>query len=534
MSLPVIGTIGDRLSLPAPTDGTGQQLTQPSANPGQVSSLLRNQYNDWLKMRTVLKGTESMREAGETFLPKHPREPKRNYDNRLRRAVLTNYVEDALLNIISRPFSRPVQLSEDAPPELLYWAQDIDMEGHSLHEFLRDLMYEGVTDGQAHILVDFHSHPDPVSRADEIAFGSRPLLVALIAPQLLAVYTEKRGGMRVVTHLRYQELELVPDGFGERWIKRIRCIEPHRVRVWENDVNSNLSWRQVEDRYYPLDFVPLYSFYAGKREKDFVIKPPFLSLTNKNIEHWQLTSSYQTALDRCNFAMLAVRPTENANSPVDNLVSGGEGDTDARFEVGPDTVLVGDWYYVEPSAAGLKETAARLETLQKEMQTMALDPLTSQSSGSTTATEATIDETKSQSGLVEWALNLSMVAERAIGVMMWWGGLATTKPVRVTVNTEFSLNLSAGDLGTLVTARATGDITRRTLWAEFQRRGTLGPKFDPDAEEAALEAEAPVFAGDEFDSGETTGRGDQTSGGSGASDAGDDSQDPKAFGSGSE
>ena len=39
--------------------------------------------------------------------------------------------------------------------------------------------------------------------------------------------------------------------------------------------------------------------------------------------------------------------------------------------------------------------------------------------------------------------------------------------------------------------RASRDLSARTLWHEMQRRGTLSPEFDADAEELAIASEVP-------------------------------------------
>jgi len=43
--------------------------------------------------------------------------------------------------------------------------------------------------------------------------------------------------------------------------------------------------------------------------------------------------------------------------------------------------------------------------------------------------------------------------------------------------------------------RDTGNLSQRTLWDEYSRRGVLGPSFDADAEEEALLKEVPADDG---------------------------------------
>jgi hypothetical protein len=50
------------------------------------------------------------------------------------------------------------------------------------------------------------------------------------------------------------------------------------------------------------------------------------------------------------------------------------------------------------------------------------------------------------------------------------------------------------DVSWLLQMRASGDLSRETVWEEAKRRGLLGPKFEADAEVARIESEPPTFA----------------------------------------
>ena len=441
-------------------------------------------------VRDVIGGTRRMRAASERYLPRYPREMAANYEMRRRNAVLTNVLGDAIENTIARPFSQPVQLSGEAPAKVVEWADDMTLQRTSLSQFARATFCDGVTDGLVHILVDYRGVDGALTLKDEIDGGARPYFVPIPADRLIACYRETKAGVPQVIHARIRECETVRDGYGETVRERIRVIEPGRVELWERVAGEG--WAKIEAKPYPHQEVPLFTFYAGRPEADYVIDPPFIDLAYKNVEHYQLSSAYQTNLDRCNFAMLAVKPMDGAASPVENLrKSADHPDGEAAFEVGPDTVLVGDWYYVEPSAAGLKETAARLEALKADMRLMGLDPIMQRATGGITATERAIEEAKSQSQLADWVVNFSDVLDTALAFAMEWDGVKGE--ARISVSSDFPMMLGEEDISWLLQMRATGVLSRETVWEEAKRRGILGVKFDASNEATRIQAEPPAF-----------------------------------------
>jgi hypothetical protein len=444
-------------------------------------------------VRDVIGGTRRLRVAGELYLPRFPREMHSNHAMRLKTAVLTNVLKDAVENAIGRPFSQPVQLSAEAPAAVQGWAEDMTLQKHTLGQFARSAFRNAITNGMIHILVDYRGVEGARTRKDELDGGARPYFVPILADRLIACYRETKAGVPQVVHARIHECEVMRNGYAEETRERIRVIEPGRVELWE--AIAGKGWQKIEEQAYPHDSVPLFTFYAGELEADYIIDPPFLDLAHKNIEHWQLSSGYRNNLDRCNFAMLAVKPMDGASSPVENLRRDPDSpDAEAAFEVGPDTVLVGDWYYVEPNAAGLKETAARLDALKADMRLMGLDPMMPKTTGGVTATERSIEEAKSQSQLADWVVNFSDVLDQALAFAMDWDGVKGK--TKVSISSDFPLTLDAEDVDWLLKMRATGDLSRETVWDEAKRRGMLGPKFDAEKETARIEAEPPAFGDD--------------------------------------
>ena len=65
-------------------------------SPATTSSAYDCMAPRWRVIESLLGGTESMRAAGELYLPKHVEESDKGYQERLQAAVLLNMVEQTL------------------------------------------------------------------------------------------------------------------------------------------------------------------------------------------------------------------------------------------------------------------------------------------------------------------------------------------------------------------------------------------------------------------------------------------------------
>jgi hypothetical protein len=340
--------------------------------------------------------------------------------------------------------------------------------------------------------------------AEERALGARPYLCLIPHTHLLAMYTARVGGETIVSHVRILEEDVVRDGFAEKPIKRVRILEPGRWEVWTQDetgggwsVTASGELRKNAEELW--DRVPIFTFGCSKRKSTLDVKPPFLDLAYKNIEHFQSSSDQTNILAQARFPMLAVSGFEgDIQTPVgDEDEEGPMGQGPLPFTIGPNTVLTtgdpgGKWYYVEPTGQSIEHGAKDLDRLEREMKAMALEPLMPGHTGSnTTATERGIDEAKARSPLEEWARRMEAKMVAALTSMCDWAGLAAAPEV------HFKSKVSMGPQGAqefanLTQLRLTGNLSKLTLLEEAKRRGILSPAFEPLEEMARLVIEGPM------------------------------------------
>src|SRR6185312_15909850 len=86
----------------------------------------------WLKIETLLQGSDAMREAGLVYLPQHEEESQYAWKERLNRNVLLNMTAMTLDTWVGKPFSAPIHVGDDVPPALSELLDNVDLQGNNL------------------------------------------------------------------------------------------------------------------------------------------------------------------------------------------------------------------------------------------------------------------------------------------------------------------------------------------------------------------------------------------------------------------
>ncbi len=451
-----------------------------SQDPSKTSAAHDIMADKWTMMRTLMRGTGAMRDAGEDYLPKFTAETDDAYEARLARTVLANFFEDAIRNAASLPFRKPVTLSDGAPEPIKLMMEDVDLKGQDLTRFANYVLQDGILAGFSFILVDFQRTEGTVENlAQEKSMGLRPYWVHLKADDVLAVYSERINGVDTITHLRYLEEVTIRNGFEEDTVRQVRVYEPGLYQIWREDTESK-QWTMIESGPMSIGVVPIVPIICGRQEDaPWVVKPLFLDLAHKQIEHWQSSSDQRNILTFSRFPMLAV--------------AGAGNETGEQADVGPGKLLSttdpsGKWYFVEAGGAAIEAGRKDLETIKEEMRILGLQPQIGET-GSVTATARALDETRVHSAVQVIAVNLEDALNQAIYYTGLWLGIDTSTTF-VSVNRDFGISLrDASEIDALLRMRVAGELSRRSLWSEFKRRNVLSADFDADREEEALMVE---------------------------------------------
>lgn len=453
----------------------------------------------WKMIDALLGGTETMRLARE-YLPQYDNETNKNYEARLERATLLNMTEQTLDTLAGKPFREPVVLGDDVPTELEEYAEDIDMQGSNLQAFCRSWFREGWAKGFSHVLVE---HPTPEAKTDEAgnerprtladdrSDGVRPYWVHIKPECLIAAYAMVVHGKEVLTHVRVKEVTVEKAGWEEVEVERIRVLEPGLWQVWKLVDEKRDEWAIESEGTTTLDYVPLVTFYAGKRVGLMEAKPPLADLAFLNVEHWQSKSDQRNVLTVSRFPILAA-----AGVPAEQKVV-----------IGPNNFLTtedpqGKWYYVEHTGAAIQAGQVDLEALEDQMATYGAEYMRKKP-GDETATGRALDSAESSSYLAATVRDFQDCVELAMQYTANWIGQEDGGSVQINDDVDLS-EADAAELDTLNKARAARDISRKTYLDELQKRSILSDDFDEEQDAQFLSEEAKDSMGDMFGGGNGT------------------------------
>lgn len=428
------------------------------------------------KGRALMGGTAAMRKARERYLPRFGKESLTAYEARLHSSWLFNGYRKTVRDMTGRVFSKPIEIA-DAPLQIEEWAENIDLQGRDLSTFARDVFEDALAGpGISFIMVDAPTREGVVTRAQAQAQNLRPYLIHLKAEEILGWKTATVANVTVLQQLRISEeyTEVDPlDEFAEVTKTQVRVLDRG-----EGVVTSRIFRKGVRDEWveqpelaasYAMPEITVIPFYAN-RTGFFTGEPLLDDLADVNIAHWQSQSDQRTILHYARVPILFGAGVE-ANS------IGTIGASTAVVAADPNAKL----QWVEHSGQAIAAGRNDLKDLEFQMETFGLQLLTARP-GAQSATGEVLDANKETSILAMTADQLQDAIEQALVWMAEYGGLGDAGGSAV-VNKDFGVTMmTAQEIGVLLNAVNTGNMSRKTFLEEMARRGAIRADIDIDAE----------------------------------------------------
>lgn len=447
----------------------------------------------WAMMEALLGGTETMRAAGQLYLPKHEEETEEGYAERLAQAVLFNVTADTLGSLVGKPFREGMK-AEDIPERLqaTIW-DDVDLQGNNAEVFCKSWFREGLAKCFAHVLVDMpratpRADGQPRTLEDDRREKRRPYWVLVKPERLLFARASVVDGVEVLQQVRILEEVVEQDGFAEVTKVRIRVLTPGRVELWEPTKQKRAGktvWARMDQWDTGLQVIPLVTFYT-QRDGLMLGKPPLMDLAHLNVTHWQSDADQRHILKVARFPILACSGAEKENS--DPVV------------VGPNKVLYnndpqGKFYYVEHTGASIGAGRNDLQDLEERMATYGAEFL-SRKPGDMTATEVAVDTAESTSLLSDFVGRFEDAVAQALSLTALWMGDANGEGGRVELEKDFGPEgVSATTLDALHKARERRDISRTAYINGLKDHHVLPEDFDMEADAELLADETTELLG---------------------------------------
>jgi hypothetical protein len=434
---------------------------------------------EWPQIVALCGGTRSMRDAGESLMPRFPGEDKDDYAARIAIATLFPAFSRTTEVNAAKPLSKAITL-EGFPTTLDDLLENIDGEGATLHAYAGSLMLECLRPGLVGVLIDVPPADGVRTKADEDEAGIRPYCATYKAQSILG--WRASGGN--LTQLRLLETITEPDGdFGEKVITQVRVLSPGKWEIWriEKDASGNEVWAEAGSGEHKvkgvaLDRIPFVFFY-GIRDGLGIGRPPLLDLAYLNVKHWQSQSDQDNILHVARVPILFGK-----GFPEDYKLS--IGSKSATLVNSADADLT----FVEHTGQAIGAGSASLADLEDQMRQIGAELLV-QRPNVTTATQTVSEGEGSKSILQRITENFEESLEEALEWLCTWSGEAAD--VEVTMFKDFgAASLSDQSANTLLGAADKGYVSPETAFEGLQRRNILPPGKTWEDEKKRLAAAA--------------------------------------------
>lgn len=475
------------------------------ATPASSVAILR-QF--WRLVDTLYGGTEGMRLAGETYLPRQIEESDENYERRLKRSTLHNYYKSSISSAVGKVFTRDVRL-EQPSTEVQLIALDVDAQGRNLSQFSRAVFDDAINHGVSFILVDHTRTPLDYTNQALQSSESRPYWVHVPATKVLDARAVDFAGTQRLGYFRYEEevFEPTSDGFSGANYHQIRVFKQdpgtpvyfavYRATSSRADLTASLPFNPfagitTAGGSYVLidagilvgvDAIPVVPIYTN-RTGFFMGKPPLQDLADVNVAHWQCNSDYQNSVHVATIPFLLTKglkqELDESGNPAKLKVSVNAGivATDPNAHV--------EW--IETKGEALEAARRNIDALCNEMEKLG-NTLCASTPGGISATEKSINASEAQSIIKSWALSLQDGLNGALYfTSQYLGGV---EPGLAKVNVDYSIDYAGeSTMPYIIDAYKLGAISAETVIAEGKRRNV----FDPEAAIAAPGFKPPEAA----------------------------------------
>ncbi len=407
------------------------------------------------KMRCVLGGTETMREAGEEYLPRFSMEESDEYESRLAKSYFYNCTDLTIAAWVGKVFAQPLHYANRpgalpdalktemnpayvAPPPLdpriTALFSDIDLEGNSIDVFSRAWFRAGIDGAVAPMLVLKTNPRSPATAAaqrtklDDQNDALRAYWRMIAPENVLDCRTEERNGREVCIYLRVLGVRVSYEGFLTVHTPIITVYEPRQTQVYRLERiarSKRVEW--IAETAVANDFseIPFVVFYAEK-EDVMVGRSPSFDLADINIRHWQSYSAQVNCLEVARFPMLA-----GAGVPDEQVVVIGN----RRFL--RSELPEAKFYYVEHGGAALLSGEHDLEMLTDWMSKYGSDFLKKKVSH-VTAADSVLSTAEATSSLSDVSCRFNDALATALYHTATLMGMTEPKMGALTVKTDFT------------------------------------------------------------------------------------------------
>ncbi|MDM3398148.1 DUF4055 domain-containing protein [Citrobacter sp. Cb016] len=434
-----------------------------------------NMVEAWDINDALMGGTLYMRQLGEAYLPRWPKEDKEDYKKRLSVATLFPAYEETIKQNIGRVFAEPIKLAENVPDQLREYAKNIDLEGTRLDVWAQSFFGLAMQYGLSHALVDYPrvDAEQVKTKADEKATGARPYVTMLNPRQVIGWKSKMTAGKVVLTELRIKEV-VVEDGddFGQTKVEQIRLLKPGQVQIYRKATGDNIqaNWVLHEEWQTSRKDITLVTLYT-KRTGFMCGSPPLLNMALLNIKHWQSQSEQDNILHVARVPLLTVFGLEEGQE----LVIGSSSAT--QFSDRQTQGLE----YVEHTGTSISAGKESLTDLVEQMRQAGAKLLRTDNTSTKSVDQTSEEKMQEQSPLYTMATSLEDTLDNILQIMAEYIG--EKEGGNVDVRTELdveSKEFNPPAALAIQSLRQGGDLRRIDAIKTLQKLNLIDADADPE------------------------------------------------------
>lgn len=449
--------------------------------------------------KTLIGGTQAMRQAGTRYLPKGQAEAQADYDYRLAHTFLIDSYVRTLNYLTGQVFSRDPEM-ENPSPEFERFAEDVDKRGNNLAVWSQQAFRAGVHAGVTFILVDYSKVQTregvfgteyydeqsetwkPRTVAAREANGWGPYLVNIAADDVIDAWWEMVGGKPVLVHFRFFEsVEVQKDEWTREQVQQIRVLTPGAWQTYRKakGTDGKERWAPFESGTTTMKEILVAVFAPGEKIGMSTARPALEGLAELCAQHWQASSGHRGMMDWLRRPIMfgkAMSHEDGFTLPAAPGLGLHSSDPNADLKavnvVPPESVTV---------------SAADLSALETQMGLYGLR-LMAPKSGAVTAFQVRREASESDSTLTRWALAFQDALEQALVFVGKW---MDQEPPSVSINTEFDTMLDDTEANILMQAVDRRILPKELVFNELKKRSTI--TSDVDWKDAQMQIEADGF-----------------------------------------
>lgn len=400
-------------------------------------------------------------EASSEYLPQDYLEEGQSYQVRKTRAQSSfqNYYSHLRDLVTGTALRKGVSLPENIPSEWGNFFEDVDLEGHSLLSFAKEVFTEALDGGVAAIWVEYPKLPDNLSAAEEKKLNPRPYFVLMRMDQVLEcrydVFNAEIGAQNVFgafpTYLRVKSeirRQSADNEFFEEVVPAVRVYDivsladntvsmlsdtPEYMSITErvrcrlytkmNTPGDVDKYMLEETTYLSVPFIPFVPVFGGKKEAFFRGRPLLFDIARLNLHHWSVSADLAESIHLTSSPILTgtgVRP--------DDEIKAGAGR--AMFSQNPDA----KFNLMSASMEGASVTLENLRRIESAMERLAAVAMTTGKTQAESGFAKLLDRSQSDSQLAVLVQSLEDALNRAL---LYAAAYRKFSEVRVAISKNF-------------------------------------------------------------------------------------------------